>query len=114
LLANPTRDHTHRSGAASRLSSLWLLYGFDAALQRVPPNAWDADSPCDGWCARDIVAHACGVMNALEAMARTGENALRHRMQATTRSRCVIADRSPRDRIVHALRFAFEFRRRGR
>ena len=52
------------------------LYGFDAVVQRVPPNAWDADSPCDGWCARDVVAHACGVMNAVEAMARTGQNAL--------------------------------------
>lgn len=51
------------------------LYGFDAVIQRVPPDAWDADSPCDGWCARDVVAHACGVMNAVEAMARTGENA---------------------------------------
>lgn len=52
------------------------LYGFDAVIQRVPPDAWDADSPCEGWCARDVVAHACGVMNAVEAMARTGENAL--------------------------------------
>jgi hypothetical protein len=38
------------------------LCGFDAVIQRVPPDAWDADSPCDGWCARDVVAHACGVM----------------------------------------------------
>lgn len=52
------------------------VYGFDAVIQRVPPDAWDADSPCEGWCARDVVAHACGVMNAIEAMARTGENAL--------------------------------------
>ena len=52
------------------------LYGFDAVIQRVLPERWDADSPCDGWCARDVVAHACGVMNAIEAMARTGENAL--------------------------------------
>jgi len=52
------------------------LYGFDAVIQRVPPDAWDADSPCDGWCARDVVAHAAGVMNAIETMALTGENAL--------------------------------------
>jgi len=52
------------------------LYGFDAVIQRVPAEAWDADSPCDGWCARDVVAHAAGVMNAIETMARTGENAL--------------------------------------
>jgi uncharacterized protein (TIGR03086 family) len=52
------------------------LYGMDAVVQRVPDDAWDADSPCDGWCARDVVAHAAGVMNAIEAMARTGQNAL--------------------------------------
>lgn len=52
------------------------LYGFDAVVQRVPADAWDADSPCDGWCARDVVAHVCGVANAIAAMARTGENAM--------------------------------------
>lgn len=52
------------------------LYGMDAVVQRVPSDSWDADSPCEGWCARDVVAHACGVMNAIETMARTGENAL--------------------------------------
>jgi uncharacterized protein (TIGR03086 family) len=52
------------------------LYGFDAVIQRVPADAWDADSPCDGWCARDVVTHAISVMNAIEQMARTGENAM--------------------------------------
>lgn len=52
------------------------LYGFDAVIQRVPADAWDADSPCEGWCARDVVAHAAGVMNAIEQMARTGEVAM--------------------------------------
>ena len=50
------------------------LYGFDAVIQRVPSDRWDADSPCEGWSARDVVVHACGVMQAVEAMARTGEN----------------------------------------
>lgn len=52
------------------------LYGFDAVIQRVPDDRWDADSPCEGWSARDVVAHACGVMEAIATMARTGENAL--------------------------------------
>ncbi len=52
------------------------LYRFDAVVQQVPSDAWSAASPCDGWCARDVVAHAAGVMNAIETMARTGENAL--------------------------------------
>ena len=50
------------------------LYGFDAVIQRVPADRWDADSPCDGWSARDVVVHACGVMQAVEAMARSGTN----------------------------------------
>ena len=50
------------------------LYGFDAVIQRVPADRWDAESPCDGWTARDVVVHACGVMQAVAAMARTGEN----------------------------------------
>lgn len=52
------------------------LYGFDAVVQRVPSDRWDAASPCDGWCARDVVAHAAGVVDAVAAMARTGEVAM--------------------------------------
>jgi uncharacterized protein (TIGR03086 family) len=52
------------------------LYGFDAVIQRVPDDRWDADSPCEGWSAKDVVAHACGVMEAVAAMARTGEVAM--------------------------------------
>ena len=52
------------------------LYGFDAVVQRVPSDRWDADSPCEGWCARDVVAHAAGVVDAVAAMARTGEVAM--------------------------------------
>lgn len=52
------------------------LYAFDAVIQRVPESTWDFDSPCDGWCAGDVVAHACGVMNAVAEMARTGEVAM--------------------------------------
>jgi uncharacterized protein (TIGR03086 family) len=49
------------------------LYGFDAVVQRVPADRWDAQSPCDGWCARDVVAHAAGVVDSIAQMARTGE-----------------------------------------
>lgn len=52
------------------------LYGLDAVVRRVPADRWDSDSPCEGWCARDVVAHAVGVMQAIETMARSGENAL--------------------------------------
>jgi uncharacterized protein (TIGR03086 family) len=52
------------------------LYGFDAMVQRIEPDQWEADSPCEGWCARDVVAHAAGVVNAVDHMARTGEVAM--------------------------------------
>ncbi|MDJ0771130.1 MAG: TIGR03086 family metal-binding protein [Ilumatobacter sp.] len=52
------------------------LYGFDAVVQRVRPDQWDADTPCEGWCARDLVAHECGVIGAVAQMAETGEIAM--------------------------------------
>ncbi|MGI9603310.1 MAG: TIGR03086 family metal-binding protein [Acidimicrobiales bacterium] len=52
------------------------LYGFDAVVQRVPADQWDAASPCDGWCARDVVAHTAGVLDAVAEMARTGAVAM--------------------------------------
>jgi len=52
------------------------LYGFDAVVRRVPAEQWDAQSPCAGWCARDVLAHAAGVVDAVAQMARTGEVAM--------------------------------------
>ena len=31
--------------------------GFTARVEAVPPDGWDRPSPCEGWVARDIVAH---------------------------------------------------------
>ena len=52
------------------------LYGFDAVVQRVPVDRWDEASPCDGWSATDVVAHASGVVTAVAEMARTGQVAM--------------------------------------
>lgn len=49
------------------------IYGFDAVIQRVPADGWDAPSPCDGWNARDVVAHQIGVFDGVATMARSGE-----------------------------------------
>lgn len=54
------------------------LYGFDAVVQRVPSDRWDADTPCEGWTARDLVAHACGVVDAVTEMTETGRIAMPH------------------------------------
>lgn len=52
------------------------VYGFDAVVRRVPHDRWGAASPCEGWTAGDVVAHAAGVMSAVAQMARTGEMAM--------------------------------------
>ena len=52
------------------------LYGFDAVVARVPTDRWDDASPCDDWCARDVVAHVAGVTGAITQMARTGQMAM--------------------------------------
>lgn len=31
--------------------------GFTERVETVPPDAWDAPAPCDGWVARDVVRH---------------------------------------------------------
>lgn len=45
------------------------LYGMDAVVQRIPSNAWDNDSPCEGWTARDVLGHQAGVLNGVAHMA---------------------------------------------
>lgn len=49
------------------------VMGLDAVVRRVPADAWDNDSPCDGWTARDVLGHACAVLNAVAKIASTGE-----------------------------------------
>lgn len=45
--------------SATTLSSHYrrLADGFAAVLDDIPADAWSAPSPCDGWTARDVVAH---------------------------------------------------------
>ena len=49
------------------------LYGFDAVVQRVGSDQWANESPCDGWCARDVLVHQMSVLAAVAEIARTGE-----------------------------------------
>ncbi len=48
------------------------VYGFDAVVNRVPADGWDAASACEGWTARDLVQHQCAVLNGVAAIAQTG------------------------------------------
>jgi uncharacterized protein (TIGR03086 family) len=70
------RSHEGANMSTNLQNYTKALYGFDAVVQRVPSDRWDADTPCDGWCARDVVTHAAGVIDAVAEMARTGEVAM--------------------------------------
>lgn len=49
--------------------------GFDAAVNAVGPDAWDAQSPCEQWKARDVVAHVVAGHRGVIAGIRGGEAA---------------------------------------
>jgi uncharacterized protein (TIGR03086 family) len=45
------------------------LDGFEAVAAAVPPECWGDPSPCEGWCAADVVAHVIGGLRAIQARA---------------------------------------------
>lgn len=47
------------------------VFGFDAVVQRMPADAWDKPSACEGWSARDLLQHQCAVLNGVAQVART-------------------------------------------
>ncbi len=77
------------------------VYGLDAVIQRVPDDQWDSASKCDGWTVRDVVAHAAGVMDAVAAMAETGQVAFP--ANADVSGGAVEAWNASRDRVLAAL-----------
>jgi uncharacterized protein (TIGR03086 family) len=48
--------------------------GFDAAVRAVTPDNWDAQSPCEKWRARDVVAHVVEGHRGVIAGVRGGES----------------------------------------
>jgi uncharacterized protein (TIGR03086 family) len=48
--------------------------GFDAAVKAVAPGQWDAQSPCEQWRARDVVAHVVEGHRGVAANVRGGES----------------------------------------
>jgi len=48
--------------------------GFDAAVKAVSPDEWNAQSPCEQWKARDIVAHVVEGHRGVIAGVRGGES----------------------------------------
>jgi uncharacterized protein (TIGR03086 family) len=51
------------------------IYAFDAVVQRVPADRWDAQTPCDDWNAKQLVEHQCSVLNGVATIAETGQMA---------------------------------------
>jgi uncharacterized protein (TIGR03086 family) len=47
--------------------------GFDAAVKAASPDKWDAQSPCELWTARDVVAHVVQGHGSVIAGVRGGE-----------------------------------------
>jgi uncharacterized protein (TIGR03086 family) len=48
--------------------------GFDAAVRAVTPDQWGAQSPCEQWTARDLVAHVVENHRGVIASVRVGES----------------------------------------
>jgi uncharacterized protein (TIGR03086 family) len=48
--------------------------GFDRRVRAVPTGTWDAQSPCEDWKARDVVAHIVGNYRSMAAQATGGES----------------------------------------
>jgi len=47
---------------------------FDATVREVPPDKWGAQSPCEEWKARDVVAHVVAGHRSVIAGARGGKS----------------------------------------
>jgi uncharacterized protein (TIGR03086 family) len=50
-----------------------VAYGFDAAVSAADPDNWDAQSPCDEWKARDVVAHVVTGHRGVISNVRSGQ-----------------------------------------
>ncbi len=87
------------------------IYNMDAVVQRVPADRWDDSSPCDGWTARDIVAHQVGVLNGVANLARGGE--VRMPEMPDDRSDPLALWNRGRDDVLEALDHAGALHREG-
>jgi uncharacterized protein (TIGR03086 family) len=58
---------------ASREQFFQALAGFNARVSATPADKWNADSPCEGWVASDVVAHLVNNLIGLEAGLNGGD-----------------------------------------
>jgi len=50
-----------------------LVQGFDARVQATPADAWTNTAPCEGWTARDVVAHVANNLSRIGGALTGGE-----------------------------------------
>ena len=49
------------------------VYAMDAVVNRVDPQTWANPSPCDAWCAKEVLGHAIGVVDLVGSLAEGTE-----------------------------------------
>lgn len=67
LLFHSCQDLGMTLSAGTRLSFLGAVELFDSRVASVSSDAWLSPSPCEGWTARDVVAHVVTNLRALRA-----------------------------------------------
>ncbi len=77
------------------------VYGMDAVVARIPDQAWDQPSPCEGWTARDVVGHQVGVFNGVAHMAAGNDMTLPQAPEDLSDPKAVWAE--GRDNVLAAL-----------
>ncbi len=50
------------------------LYGMDHVVRQASPEAWDRQSPCEQWTARQVLGHVIAIQRYFESVIRGTEN----------------------------------------
>jgi len=58
------------------------IYAFDAVVNRVDPATWTNQSPCDKWCAKEVVGHTLTVAGMVAATVKGEEPSFGDPMEA--------------------------------
>jgi uncharacterized protein (TIGR03086 family) len=79
------------------------VYTVDAVVNRMPPQAWDRPSPCEGWTAREVLGHFMWGMQSITSAAHGGDRpAVRSEAEVAT-DEPTVAWAATRDELLAAL-----------
>ena len=82
-----------------RADYLRAVDAFEAVMMAVRDDQWDAQSPCEGWKALDVVGHLVGSLRMVSSLATTGAREMPFSEWPHTR---VLAGDDPRDSFLTA------------